>query len=138
MSTRTMSSAGICISVSLTTTPYMQPLGCVFATGHACSTSNQMARGYVATSLPRRPASYLVPPVTEQTSRGERSFDLYLGLLLNRVVFLGPKVDDTKAHLIIDQLIQLDSQDPDPEIKLYINSPGGSVTVGLGIHDTRY
>jgi ATP-dependent Clp protease protease subunit len=97
-----------------------------------------MAVGYVATSLPRRPASYLVPPVIEQTSRGERSFDLYMGLLLDRVVFLSPEIDDTKAHLIIGRPIQLDSQDPDPEIKLYINSPGGSVTVGLGIHDTRY
>lgn len=80
--------------------------------------------------------SYLVPTVIEQTSRGERSFDLYSRLLSDRVVFLGTEIDDTSANLIIGQLLHLESQDADAEIKLYINSPGGSVTAGFGIYDT--
>jgi len=80
--------------------------------------------------------SYLVPTVIEQTSRGERSFDLYSRLLSDRVVFLGTEVDDTSANLVIGQLLHLESQDADADIKLYINSPGGSVTAGFGIYDT--
>ncbi len=80
--------------------------------------------------------SYLVPTVIEQTSRGERSFDLYSRLLADRVVFLGTEVDDTSANLVIGQLLHLESQDPERDIQLYINSPGGSVTAGFGIYDT--
>ena len=80
--------------------------------------------------------SYLVPTVIEKTSSGERSFDLYSRLLSDRVVFLGTEVDDTSANLIIGQLLHLESQDPERDIQLYINSPGGSVTAGFGIYDT--
>jgi ATP-dependent Clp protease, protease subunit len=80
--------------------------------------------------------SNLVPVVIEQTSRGERSFDLYSRLLAGRIVFLGTQVDDTSANLIMAQLIHLESEDPDKDISLYINSPGGSVTALLGIYDT--
>jgi ATP-dependent Clp protease, protease subunit len=80
--------------------------------------------------------SNLVPVVIEQTSRGERSFDLYSRLLSGRIVFLGTQVDDTSANLIMAQLIHLESEDPDKDISLYINSPGGSITALLGIYDT--
>ena len=80
--------------------------------------------------------SNLVPVVVEQTSRGERSYDLYSRLLAGRIVFLGTQVDDTSANLIMAQLIHLESEDPDKDISLYINSPGGSVTALLGIYDT--
>jgi ATP-dependent Clp protease protease subunit len=80
--------------------------------------------------------SNLVPVVVEQTSRGERSFDLYSRLLSGRIVFLGTQVDDTSANLVMAQLIHLESEDPDKDISLYINSPGGSVTALLGIYDT--
>jgi len=80
--------------------------------------------------------SNLVPVVIEQTSRGERSFDLYSRLLSGRIVFLGTQVDDTSANLVMAQLIHLESEDPDKDISLYINSPGGSVTALLGIYDT--
>ena len=80
--------------------------------------------------------SNLVPVVIEQTSRGERSFDLYSRLLSGRIVFLGTQVDDTSANLIMAQLLHLESEDPDKDINLYINSPGGSATALLGIYDT--
>ena len=80
--------------------------------------------------------SNLVPVVVEQTSRGERSFDLYSRLLSGRIVFLGTQLDDTSANLVMAQLIHLESEDPDKDIQLYINSPGGSVTALLGIYDT--
>jgi ATP-dependent Clp protease protease subunit len=80
--------------------------------------------------------SNLVPVVIEQTSRGERSFDLYSRLLSGRIIFLGTPVDDTSANLIMAQLLHLESEDPDKDINLYINSPGGSVTALLGIYDT--
>jgi len=80
--------------------------------------------------------SNLVPVVVEQTSRGERSFDLYSRLLSGRIIFLGTQVDDTSANLIMAQLIHLESEDPDKDISLYINSPGGSITALLGIYDT--
>jgi ATP-dependent Clp protease protease subunit len=80
--------------------------------------------------------SNLVPMVIEQTSRGERSFDLYSRLLAGRIIFLGTPVDDTSANLIMAQLIHLESEDPDKDISLYINSPGGSSTALLGIYDT--
>ena len=81
-------------------------------------------------------AGYLVPTVIEQTARGERSFDLYSRLLADRVVFLGTEVDDASANLVIGQLLHLESQDPEKEIQLYINSPGGVVTSAFGIYDT--
>jgi ATP-dependent Clp protease protease subunit len=78
----------------------------------------------------------LVPIVIEQTSRGERSFDIYSRLLNERIVFLGMEIDDHIANLVIAQLLHLDSADPGKDINLYINSPGGSVTSGLAIYDT--
>jgi ATP-dependent Clp protease, protease subunit len=79
---------------------------------------------------------YLVPVVVEQTSRGERSFDIYSRLLNERIVFLGTPLDDTVANLIMAQLLHLESEDPDKDIQLYINSPGGSVTSLLAVYDT--
>jgi ATP-dependent Clp protease protease subunit len=78
----------------------------------------------------------LVPMVVEQTARGERSFDIYSRLLNDRVVFLGGEVDQETANLIVAQLVHLESDDPDKDIHLYINSPGGSVYDGLAIYDT--
>ena len=78
----------------------------------------------------------MVPMVVEQSSRGERSFDIYSRLLSERIVILGQAVDDDIANLIVAQLIHLESEDPDKDISLYINSPGGSVTAGLAIYDT--
>src|SRR5512142_971371 len=78
----------------------------------------------------------LVPMVVEQTARGERSFDIYSRLLNDRVVFLGGQVDDVTANLIVAQLIHLESDDPDKDISIYINSPGGSIYAGLAIYDT--
>src|ERR1700748_2885385 len=80
--------------------------------------------------------SPLVPMVVEQTSRGERAFDIYSRLLNERIVFLGTPVDDQIANLIVAQLLHLESSDPDKDISLYINSPGGSIYAGLGIYDT--
>jgi ATP-dependent Clp protease protease subunit len=80
--------------------------------------------------------SPLIPMVVEQTSRGERAFDIYSRLLNERIVFLGTPVDDQIANLIVAQLIHLESEDPDKDISLYINSPGGSVYAGLAIYDT--
>ncbi|MHB1452162.1 MAG: ATP-dependent Clp endopeptidase proteolytic subunit ClpP [Coriobacteriia bacterium] len=80
--------------------------------------------------------SALVPIVVEQTSRGERSFDIFSRLLNERIVFLGSEIDDVIANLVIAQLLHLESEDSDKDISLYINSPGGSVTAGLAIYDT--
>ena len=80
--------------------------------------------------------SPLIPMVIEQTSRGERSFDIYSRLLNERIVFLGTQIDDQIANLVIAQLLHLESEDPDKDIYLYINSPGGSVYSGLAIYDT--
>lgn len=81
----------------------------------------------------------LVPYVVEQTSRGERSYDIYSRLLSDRIVFLGEEVSDSSAGIIIAQLLFLEAQDPDKDIQLYINSPGGSVSAGFAIYDTmRY
>lgn len=85
---------------------------------------------------PAAPMSALVPIVVEQTSRGERSFDIYSRLLNERIVFLGSEIDDVIANLVIAQLLHLESEDSDKDISLYINSPGGSVTAGLAIYDT--
>ena len=78
----------------------------------------------------------MVPMVVEQTSRGERSFDIYSRLLNERIIFLGTPIDDQIANLIVAQLLHLESEDPDKDISLYINSPGGSVYAGLAIFDT--
>jgi ATP-dependent Clp protease protease subunit len=80
--------------------------------------------------------SPLIPMVVEQTSRGERAFDIYSRLLAERIVFLGTPVDDQIANLVIAQLLHLESDDPDKDIFLYVNSPGGSVYAGLAIYDT--
>ena len=78
----------------------------------------------------------LVPYVVEQTSRGERSYDIFSRLLNDRIVFLGEEVNATTASLVVAQLLYLEAQDPDKEIQFYINSPGGSVTDGMAIYDT--
>ena len=78
----------------------------------------------------------LVPIVVEQSARGERAYDIYSRLLKDRIIFLGTVVDDVVANLVIAQLLFLEHEDPDKDIYLYVNSPGGSVTAGLGIYDT--
>ncbi len=78
----------------------------------------------------------LVPYVVEQTSKGERSYDIYSRLLKDRIIFLGEEVNETTASLVVAQLLFLESEDPEKDIQLYINSPGGSVTAGLAIYDT--
>jgi ATP-dependent Clp protease protease subunit len=78
----------------------------------------------------------LVPIVIEQTNRGERAYDIYSRLLKDRIIFLGAPIDDIFANLVIAQLLFLEAEDPEKDINLYINSPGGSVTAGLGIYDT--
>jgi ATP-dependent Clp protease, protease subunit len=80
--------------------------------------------------------SPLIPMVIEQTSRGERSFDIYSRLLNERIIFLGTPIDDQIANLIVAQLLHLESEDPDKDISIYINSPGGSVYSGLAVYDT--
>ena len=78
----------------------------------------------------------LVPMVVEQTSRGERSYDIYSRLLNDRIIFLADEVNDVTASLVVAQLLYLEAQDPDKDIYLYINSPGGSITAGMAIYDT--
>jgi len=80
-------------------------------------------------------ANYLIPTVIEKTHMGERAYDIYSRLLKDRIIFLGTQVDDTVANLVIAQLLFLESQDKTKDIKLYVNSPGGSVTAGLAIYD---
>ena len=77
-----------------------------------------------------------VPYVVEQTNRGERSYDIFSRLLNDRIIFLGEEVNDTTASLVVAQLLYLEAQDPDKDIQMYINSPGGSVTAGMAIYDT--
>src|SRR2546427_3685654 len=84
----------------------------------------------------QHPSSYLVPMVVENTGRGERAFDIYSRLLKERIVFIGTPIDDQVANLVVAQLLFLQSEDPDKEIALYINSPGGQVTAGLAIYHT--
>src|SRR3954465_7675102 len=78
----------------------------------------------------------LVPMVVEQTSRGERAFDIYSRLLKDNLIFIGTPIDDTVANLIVAQLLFLEAEDPEKDIWLYINSPGGSITAGMAIYDT--
>jgi len=80
--------------------------------------------------------NYLIPMVIEQTSRGERSFDIYSRLLKERIIFLGVAVDDNIANLIMAQMLHLEAEDPEKDIQLYINSPGGVVTAALAVYDT--
>jgi ATP-dependent Clp protease protease subunit len=80
--------------------------------------------------------NYLVPTVVEQTNRGERAFDIYSRLLKERIIFLGTPIDDTVANLIMAQLLHLESEDPDKDINLYINSPGGEISALFAIYDT--
>ena len=77
----------------------------------------------------------LIPIVVEQTARGERSYDIYSRLLKNRIIFVGDPIEDSVANLVIAQLLYLEQEDPDKDIDLYINSPGGSVTAGLAMYD---
>lgn len=80
----------------------------------------------------------LVPVVVEQTNRGERSYDIYSRLLKDRIIFLGEEVNDITANLVVAQLLFLEAEDPDKDISLYINSPGGSITAGMAIYDTMH
>ncbi len=82
------------------------------------------------------PVNYLVPTVVESTSRGERAFDIYSRLLKDRIIFLGTPIDDAVANLVMAQLLHLESEDPDRDINLYINSPGGAITSLFAIYDT--
>ena len=79
---------------------------------------------------------YYVPYVIEQTGRGERQYDIYSRLLKDRIIFLGDEIDDTLANSVVAQLLFLESESPDRDISIYINSPGGSVSAGLAIYDT--
>ena len=88
----------------------------------------------MSTNTPRM--SPLIPMVIEQTSRGERAFDIYSRLLNERIIFLGTPIDDQIANLVVAQLLHLESEEPDKDISLYVNSPGGSVYAGLAIYDT--
>ena len=81
------------------------------------------------------PQNQLIPMVVEQTARGERAYDIYSRLLKNRIIFVGEAIDDALANLVIAQLLYLEQEDPDKDIDIYINSPGGSVTAGLGMYD---
>src|SRR3989339_1553477 len=81
-------------------------------------------------------AQFLIPTVIEKTHYGERSYDIYSRLLKDRIIFLGSEIDDGVANAVIAQMLFLANQDPEKDIKLYINSPGGSVTAGLAIYDT--
>ena len=84
----------------------------------------------------RHSANFIIPTVIEQTHRGERGWDIFSRLLKDRIIFLGTAVDDEVANVIIAQLLFLESEDPDKDIMLYINSPGGVVTAGMAIYDT--
>ncbi|MFM8389343.1 MAG: ATP-dependent Clp protease proteolytic subunit, partial [Actinomycetota bacterium] len=87
-------------------------------------------------NVPNQFRNYYVPNVTEQTSRGERVYDLYSRLLKENIIFLGTPIDDTIANLICAQLIHLESENPDKDINIYINSPGGDITALFAIYDT--
>ncbi len=86
--------------------------------------------------MTRNPLSYIVPTVIEQTHQGVRQYDIYSRLLLDRIIFLGTAIDDQVSNAVIAQLLFLESQDPEKDIFLYVNSPGGSITAGMAIYDT--
>ena len=88
--------------------------------------------------MPNRPSNYFVPMVTEMTHRGETRHDIWSRLLVDRIIFLGTAIDDQVANLIIAQLLYLESQDPEKDIFLYINSPGGVIAAGMAIYDTMH
>lgn len=95
-----------------------------------------LSRAFDVSATSPSPSAYLVPTVVEQTTRGERAFDLYSRLLKENIVFVGTPVDDTVANLICAQLLHLESEDPDKDINLYINSPGGDINALFAIYDT--
>ena len=84
----------------------------------------------------RESGQMLIPMVIEQTNRGERAYDIYSRLLKDRIIFIGTPIDDTVSNVIIAQLLFLEAEDPDKDINIYVNSPGGLVTAGLAIYDT--
>ena len=86
--------------------------------------------------MKKEPSNYVVPTVIENTNRGERAFDIYSRLLKDRIIFLGTPIDDGVANLIMAQLLHLESEDPEKDIYVYINSPGGSITSLFAIYDT--
>ena len=86
--------------------------------------------------MPQRPHAQLVPMVIESTARGEREYDIYSRLLSERIIFLGTPIEDQVANLVVAQLLHLEAEDPDKDVSIYINSPGGSVYSGLAIYDT--
>jgi len=88
--------------------------------------------------VPAERAEYYIPFVVEQSHRGERSYDIYSRLLKDRIVFLGTGVDDPVSNVVVAQLLFLDSEDPEKDIFLYVNSPGGSITAGMAIYDTMH
>ena len=98
--------------------------------------SSSMESSMITNNFTHAPSNYLVPTVVEQTTRGERAFDLYSRLLKENIVFLGTPVDDVVANLICAQLLHLESEDPDKDINLYINSPGGDINALFAIYDT--
>lgn len=99
--------------------------------------NNSNYKEYLINSISKLPDVYAyMPYVIEQTPRGERGFDIFSRLLRERIIFLGTPIDDNAANIIVAQLLLLDSEDPDKDIMIYINSPGGSVTAGLAIYDT--
>jgi ATP-dependent Clp protease, protease subunit len=88
--------------------------------------------------MPDQPKGQLVPMVVEQTNRGERAYDIFSRLLKDSIIFIGTPIDDTIANLVIAQMLFLEAEDPDKDIQLYINSPGGSITAGLAIDDLHW
>ncbi len=90
----------------------------------------------ITSTIPEVKSQFLIPTVIEKTSYGERAYDIYSRLLKDRIIFLGTEINDAVANTVIAQLLFLENQDPDKDIKLYINSPGGSVTSGRAIYDT--
>ena len=103
---------------------------------HSPSQSHNSALNTDATKHRKREQMGLIPMVLEQTSRGERSYDIYSRLLRDNIIFLGTPIDDNVANLIIAQMLFLSGEDPEKDIQLYINSPGGSISAGLAIYDT--
>ncbi len=95
-----------------------------------------LASDYTIVSMRRNEQMNLVPTVIEQTNRGERAYDIYSRLLKDRIILLGSAIDDNVANSIVAQLLFLEAEDPDKDISLYINSPGGSITAGMAIYDT--
>jgi ATP-dependent Clp protease protease subunit len=110
------------------------PKGDVKETSIVCIVANNLSKVY--DSKEENPETMLIPIVVEQSSRGERAYDIYSRLLKDRIIFLGNQVHDDMANTVIAQMLFLESEDPDKDINLYINSSGGSITAGLAIYDT--